>query len=430
MAARRAARISTKSSRSAEAAAVGGVRAVRPVTAPRLAALALGLAALAVAGPAPGAGDAPAPRTIVVRGQVLTPEGKPVPGARVSARGTVSVNVMSNDRGRYTLAVPLGMPAAVKRLPFHLEVRVRADGRQVPLAGGGDALVLDVTWRPGTGRARVESNREAAVTAVATALEVEGVKVAWIEADFGGRPRPGLEGTFERDTPLAGGSAAKGGDAGATSRAAAPAAKARPARPPAEAGDAPTRGAAKPAPAPGASAAPKTATAKPGPAAGARRDSTPAAKAGPPARGAAADSGRRSAPHRAPSDSSRLVVTSRTAEAPAPRTAAGRAGKGSPADSCRCSLRGTVEIAWERPLEDNTPIRLTLDAPGARPADVRLFMGAPREFRFGPLPCGDWRLSFEARGRRRYVDQQGDTTRVVHCEGATETRVVLVPERR
>jgi hypothetical protein len=101
-----------------------------------------------------------------------------------------------------------------------------------------------------------------------------------------------------------------------------------------------------------------------------------------------------------------------------------------PKDSCHCSVRGTVEIDWTRPLEDHTSVRLELDAPGAPSAEVSLFMGAPREFRFGPLPCGAWRLTVKAMGKLRYTDVRGKSPRIIPCAGMVETRVVLVPAKR
>jgi hypothetical protein len=101
-----------------------------------------------------------------------------------------------------------------------------------------------------------------------------------------------------------------------------------------------------------------------------------------------------------------------------------------PRDSCRCSVRGTVEIDWRRPLEDHTSIRLELDAPGAKSAEVSLFMGTPREFRFGPLPCGTWRLTVKAMGKLRYTDARGTAPRIIPCSGMVETRVILVPAKR
>ena len=122
----------------------------------------------------------------------------------------------------------------------------------------------------------------------------------------------------------------------------------------------------------------------------------------------------------------------RAARAAQVRAIAGLAGRDSlaPADSCRCSVRGTVEINWTRPLEDHTAVTLELDAPGARPAEVSLFMGAPREFNIGALPCGIWRLTVKTKGKLRYTDARGDTARVIPCTGTVETRVVLVPVKR
>jgi hypothetical protein len=57
-------------------------------------------------------------------------------------------------------------------------------------------------------------------------------------------------------------------------------------------------------------------------------------------------------------------------------------------------------------------------------------MGPPREFRLGPLPCGDYRLVVRARGKYRYALVRGDSVVTVRCEGSTQSRVVLEPVRR
>ena len=387
---------------------------------PRRFALRLAAAALVLAVAA--AALAATPRTIVVRGRTLPPDGGPLAGARVMARGSATVSALTDDRGRYTLSLPLGMPAALKRLPFRIEVRAEADGRRLPLAGGGQSLVLDASWPAAAERPRVQSNRAAAATAVTTALEVEGVNVAWIEADFGGTAPAGAPEPRE------------------------PAVAVVPAMPmPAPRDPVP---AVAPAPrdvAPAVASAPRD-SAPP----------TPAPRAGSPGGGpapvpATPDSSRAVAPARtqaprnsaatarpqAPIEAPKIVVSTRTADAPPPRPSPVRPvdpyakrDSVSPADTCRCTLRGTVEIHWDRPLEDYTPVRLELDAPGMKPTEVSLFMGAPREFRFGPLPCGEWRLGVKPGGRLRYADVAGDSARVVHCAGAVETRIVLVPVRR
>jgi hypothetical protein len=96
-------------------------------------------------------------------------------------------------------------------------------------------------------------------------------------------------------------------------------------------------------------------------------------------------------------------------------------------DSCACRLFGTVEIDWERPLERNFPIELTLAGPATQQVEVEMFMGSPREFRLGPLPCGDYRLVVRPRGRYRYAITRGDSVVSIRCAGVTQARVVLVP---
>ena len=102
----------------------------------------------------------------------------------------------------------------------------------------------------------------------------------------------------------------------------------------------------------------------------------------------------------------------------------------SPTDTCACRLRGTVEVVWPRPLEEGLPIRLTLDGPARQRTEVTLDMGAPREFRLGPLPCGEYRLKIEPQGKMRYALQRGGDSMPVYCNGQTQVRVVLIPVRK
>jgi len=102
----------------------------------------------------------------------------------------------------------------------------------------------------------------------------------------------------------------------------------------------------------------------------------------------------------------------------------------SPADTCACRLRGTVEVVWPRPLEEGLPIRLTLDGPARQRTEVTLDMGAPREFRLGPLPCGEYTLKIEPQGKLCYALQRGGDTMPVYCNGQTQVRVVLNPVRK
>jgi hypothetical protein len=366
---------------------------------------------------------AAAPRTIVVRGHVTAPDGRPVAGARIMARGTIRVSALTDGNGRYTLSVPLGMPAALRRAPFRLEVRAEAAGRRLPLVGGGASLELDATWQPATGRVRVQSNRQAAATAVATAIEVDDVPIAWIDADFGGDAKEAGAGSFAQEAALPGGTPAPARVAAPVPRNSVSTVEPAPAR---SAAPVPRNSVSTVEPAPARVAAPaphnSVSTVEPAPA----RSAAPAPRNKVPAPVSAA----------APAPP-KIVASARTVPAAPPRTTqvrsmepyAPRDSAGAP-DTCRCSVRGTVEIDWPRPLEDHTLVKVELDSPGAPSAEVSLFMGAPREFRFGPLPCGDWRLRVRAGGKIRYAEAGGDTVRIIHCAGAAETRVVLVPVRR
>jgi hypothetical protein len=416
------------------------------------------------------------PRTVVVRGHAYAPDGVPLAGARVMARGTVSVNTFTDDNGRYTLSVPLGMPAGLRTAPFRLEVRAEASGRRLPLSGGGSSLVLDASWQAAAGRVRVQSNRQEAATAVATAIQVEDVTTAWIDADFGGAAKEAGGGhTFTQEAALPGSApgavaprdTAPAGSAPVTPVAVAPrdTAPAKPAPAVVAAPAAPVAVAprdtatAKPAPlAPVAVAARDTAPAKPAPpvaaaptapvapVAAAARDTAPSAASTSAAApesarvaGVAPPSANRPpAASRGPAvPAPRIIASSRTVPAEPPRNPRVRAmdpyarrDTVAPPDSCRCTLRGTVEIDWTRPLEESTPVRVELESPAASAADLVLYMGAPREFRFGPLPCGEWRLRVRPGGKLRLADATGDTVRVVHCAGLAEMRVVLTTVKR
>lgn len=98
-------------------------------------------------------------------------------------------------------------------------------------------------------------------------------------------------------------------------------------------------------------------------------------------------------------------------------------------DTCACRVYGTVEIDWERPLERNFVVDLTLTGPATQSSEVELFMGSPREFRLGPLPCGDYKLAVRPHGRVRYQLRRGGSELRVHCAGFTQVPVVLVPKR-
>jgi hypothetical protein len=376
---------------------------------------------LAAAAPAAlaGMGDA---HSLVVRGRVVEPNGNAVPGAIVTTRGSYAVTATSDEQGHYTLEVPLGSAAGLRRGPFALEVRAEDRGRRLRLASGAPALSFEVSLLQDGSTVRVRSNLRDATVALAAAFSQSGETTAWVELDFGGAAR--ADGSMKLDVI---------DDVDASGHA-----------PPHPAPLVPTPAGGQPAPATSA-VHESTATAPRSSLAAAREKH---------ARGRSRKPRKQAAPARA--DSTALAART-PAKAPAPAPAgvfhlpsagpmrvpatgpdpervkpieAFAPSSSTPFDTCACRLWGTVEIDWDRPLERNFPIELTLAGPATQRTEVEMFMGSPREFRLGPLPCGDYRLSVRPEGRYRYGIARGDSVLTVHCTGTMQVHIVLVPKTR
>jgi hypothetical protein len=387
-------------------------------------------------------------RSLLVRGRVVDPAGLPLVGARVTARGTVTSSTVTDERGRYALTLALGRPAALARAPFTLEVRAEHRGRRLPFAIQGSAFALEMTLAAGEPPlARVRSNSPSAALAVAAALLTPAAPQAMVEADFGGAALGGtveLMASEEVPVPEAAGLRPVGArvpDAvtprparpvAATARVAdsvraarrdssrreqaARSAAARAERDRRAQRDSVARAAARlqdharqerTAPPPRATASPPRPRDPARPAPGATvsvRDSLAAPVTG------AASRVRRVEPYAA------------GAAGPAPVAA------NAVADSCVCRVRGTIEVQWERPLEQDLQVLVVLDGPVRTGTQVELFIGSPREFEFGPLPCGRYALGVEPLGRHRYRVVRGDGA--LDCRGSLQQRVVLTPARR
>lgn len=371
--------------------------------------------ALVTARPVAAAGGL---RTLVVRGRIANPDGTPAAGARVTARGAMTMSATTDDRGRYSLSMPMGSPAGLRNGAFRAEVRAEDKGRKLALASGAPALVIEMALESGTTKLRVRSNSPAATAAVITAFAQDGALTAWVEADFGGavRATQALE-LSAVDEVLLGGIAP------------APAAAAPPRESPRERKVPPPASKPRPVATGSPSAPPAPAAIRPKPAVKPRaavevivppvvavpRASVPvAARPEPPAASTAP------AAPAAPAARPRVVTIEPFAPPPFVESA----------DTCACRLRGTVEVNWERPLEKDIGVDLWLQGPAQQSASVDLFMGPPREFRLGPLPCGDYRLIVRARGKYRYALVRGDSVVTVRCVGSTQTRVVLEPVKR
>jgi len=97
---------------------------------------------------------------------------------------------------------------------------------------------------------------------------------------------------------------------------------------------------------------------------------------------------------------------------------------------CDCTIRGTVEIQWDRPLASRTEVVISVeDAPDVS-ATTELFMGSPRAFEIHGAPCGVHRLRLWTRSKQRFVLASSEP-RVVCVEGQVQQmRLVLEPVAR
>ncbi len=398
-------------------------------------------------------------RTLVVRGRAQDREGAPLAGARITARGSVTLTATTDAQGRYVLRTVVGSPASLARAPFTLEVRAEYDGRRLPFVIQGSAFALDVALvQGGAPRVRVRSNAPSASLAVAAAFVSTGAPEASVEVDFGGASATGaprlsaVEEVAVPDAPPSGGMTRPA--PATTSRTPAPS---------------PPRSNAAPTPAPA-----RASTTAPTPAPAPRDAATRSfAQRDSARRALAADAARaqqsrrdslarlRAAQRREPPrskprvtrplepsvvasarsqdtvrtvqlvvdvDSSAAATTPAAARVQRIEPFAAPAARDAESDSCACRLRGTVEVDWARPLEQDLPVEILLTGPATQREVVELFIGSPREFRMGPLPCGTYQLELRPGGRLRYALARGDGR--IECRGSAQVRVVLTPVRR
>lgn len=100
-----------------------------------------------------------------------------------------------------------------------------------------------------------------------------------------------------------------------------------------------------------------------------------------------------------------------------------------PDNGCFCNVEGTIEVRSNRPL--SAPFGVTVTVRG-RPSlrdRVLLFMGAPREFVIGRVPCGTRYLDVLPEPGRHYFVERTGMLGPFDCESGTlrQIRIVLVP---
>jgi hypothetical protein len=396
------------------------------------------------------------PATLLFRGTVSEPGGRPVRGARVGLEGQAASATVTDAEGRFALPCALPDVEALASGPALLVLRASHKGWNLALPTGESALALELrVVRDAGGQARLEirSSDAALAGTVAAFARVPGDgTMAW-RADFmrqlgaEDRSRPKL--TALEVVPLllpalAGGGAAapqavSPADSNAAPRTVAVAPSVAVAPPVVAAPAAPSAG-AKPAPAvatppavpqprperpeslrlfpsapePGAAPPPAPETTTRPPVADSLRlqlaakaktvegDRPPLAR-GPAGPRAVLDTAVTVRPGIRVSvrpDTAASATTGPAADAGgarALRVALGRAlpdteppaATGRP---CECQVKGTVEVSSDKPLSGTLRVAVWLaDAPALRDT-VALFMGPPRPFDLGRVPCGRHRL--------------------------------------
>lgn len=110
-----------------------------------------------------------------------------------------------------------------------------------------------------------------------------------------------------------------------------------------------------------------------------------------------------------------------------------RAPGGEPESStpmCDCTIRGTVEVQWDRPLTSRTEVVISVEDTPDVATSVELFMGSPRAFEIHPAPCGVHRLLLWTRSKQRFVLVSSEPRVVCTPGGVQQMRLVLEPVAR
>jgi hypothetical protein len=428
---------------------------------------------------APAAASRPA--TLLFRGMVSEPGGRPVRGARVGLEGQAASAVVTDAEGRYSLPCALPDVGAPASAPALLVLRASHKGWNLALPTGESALALELrVVRDADGQARLEirSSDAALAGTVAAFARVPGEGTMTWRADFlrqlgaEDRSRPKLAALevvpLPRSEPADGSpQPAPRSAPPADSTAPPPAVAPAPAAPSGRAPASPAVAAPPPvpqprperpeslrlfpsAPEPGAAPppAPETATKPPVPdgprprveakAKTVEGGRAPLARgpAGPPAVPDTAVTVRPGIRVWVRPDTAASATTGPAADAGgarALRVALGRAlpdtePSAAPGRPCECQVKGTVEVRSDRPLRDALRVVVSVaNAPASRDTVV-LFMGPPRPFDLGLVPCGAHRLDVQPLSSRRFA-VAAPALAVFDCRAgwSQQFRVVLEP---
>jgi hypothetical protein len=386
-------------------------------------------------------------------GSVEEPSGRPVRGAKILLRGLPEPAAVTDARGCFALAHAVPDIMALASAPLRLVLCASHKGWNLALASGAAALVIELRYvraTDGGAQLEVRSNDAGAASAVAAACRASDDATVALSCEFlrwlGDEDQTEPLLTALEVVPFVTEPAVTA--RAATTRPAAPRVDSGPAvvTPPRQAGIPNAARSVAESPSP-ASRAPGPETSSPqrpegtrvvpsAPVPGTKPEPAPTpppdaarVRVTPPSLIAAPQEPRRSAPlpgaqraapaadtttHPAIRVSVRPDTTDRLPDAAgseggaALRVALGRALPGTPSPpaglvACECRVKGTVEVRSEKPLSGTTWVVVSLaDAPAFRDS-VTLFMGPPRPFDLGRVPCGIHRLEVQPRSPQRFT---------------------------
>jgi hypothetical protein len=367
-------------------------------------------------GPSPGPlAAAPREARFLIGGSVREPGGKPIRGATVRLEGLPASEVVTDAHGAYSLSYVLGDVDSLAESPLRLVVRASHRRWRLATLTGASALAIElrrVRRADGVPWLEVRANDERLARGVAAAFRATADVTVGIHADFlrqvGAEDRSSPNLTALASVPLA----PEPDSAGATGRAVP--------------GVVSTPGTAAPLPRPVLPDSARLFPSAPEPrVAGV---SVPA----PPESETVVRPGFQL---RVEPDSARRAPASEARDAVGTglRVAHGRAlpdsqrRRPAPA-SCECRVMGTVEVRSERPLDGSVRVVVSLAQSPAFSDTVDLFMGPPRRFDLGRVPCGRHRLEARSLGLRPFGFAP-PAPGVFECDSARthQFRVMLEP---
>jgi hypothetical protein len=376
--------------------------------------------------------------TFVFSGGVAEPGGRPVRGAKVLLQGLVEPAALTDAEGRFSFSHVVPDVQALAAEPLRLVLRVSHKGWSLALPTGANALAVElrlVRAADGSARLEVRSNDAGVAKAVAASFGAPGDVAVALSGGFmrqlGAEDRSepvlsALEFVRVAPPPPATGAATAAPALARADSAAVPALwsdSAKPALPVAVTAPAPQSRPERPesmrlfpsAPEPGTRPRPSPA---PSPERQlrdtvwirvAQEPRKPAPARGAPDTGAADTTALHGIRVSVRPDTAALApVSAGSSGGSALRVALGRvlpdtqppvpAGR-----ACECRVKGTVEVSSDHSLRGALKVVVSLAGLPARCDTVALFMGPPRPFDLGLVPCGSRRLEVRPLSARLFT---------------------------